>query len=358
MRPHKALPLLIAIAALTGCDQDIESIKSSRLEFNDTYTIDQAFSNREICEHVTWTTKKDSRDRKLVQYRCEIKGASEYIRAQKEQTRLQIANETEANKEFLARKESEAREAYLKEQESNHRLKESTDTTPESIEKQVQNSPEVKNIKNLLSSLNQKEAQGFSISSDAKNYLSLSSKTEKLSDISQKLGFQKARAASRPSFSKSAEKDNEYIENLSKQYKEEAKRLIPIINSELELTIKSKTEEIIKDAKLALQESEYREEKALERYEQARIETQEKSKLADLKALKRIAEVDQNPAIEKVTEIFEWVIKGDEIEIVNRKIEHTDSNSKASARSLDIMAGLRQVYENDARNYADFSFFR
>lgn len=58
---------------LSGCsDPNIDYIKSARLDTDTTFTIEQAFDNRELCEGVNWISKTDNRDRVIVEYQCEL----------------------------------------------------------------------------------------------------------------------------------------------------------------------------------------------------------------------------------------------------------------------------------------------
>lgn len=76
-RKYSTLAIFLTLL-ISGCSEDINSVKSSRLYFNDAYTIDEAFSNRKICKSVKWETVTDPRGRNLVQYKCELRGAKTY----------------------------------------------------------------------------------------------------------------------------------------------------------------------------------------------------------------------------------------------------------------------------------------
>lgn len=67
LRKITLAPLLAL--TLSGCNDAIDTVKSSRMEINDQYTVDQAFSNRSLCESVDWDVITDDRNRELVQYK-------------------------------------------------------------------------------------------------------------------------------------------------------------------------------------------------------------------------------------------------------------------------------------------------
>jgi hypothetical protein len=65
----------LASMALAGCgNSDISKVKAMKFDANPTYTIDQAFGHRKVCESVKWDTLVDERSRNLVEYRCTFKG--------------------------------------------------------------------------------------------------------------------------------------------------------------------------------------------------------------------------------------------------------------------------------------------
>ena len=76
----RAFLLLVASALISGCfSSDIETIKKGRLDGYADYTIGQAFENRKICSSTQWSEFKDSRERNIVRYQCELKGVREFL---------------------------------------------------------------------------------------------------------------------------------------------------------------------------------------------------------------------------------------------------------------------------------------
>ncbi|HIE5609108.1 TPA: hypothetical protein ACXNRP_001934 [Pseudomonas aeruginosa] len=73
--------------ALAGCNEAIDTVKNGRMKINEQYTVDQAFSNRSICDSVDWDVITDDRDRELVQYKCRITGIESYYEQEKQRIR-------------------------------------------------------------------------------------------------------------------------------------------------------------------------------------------------------------------------------------------------------------------------------
>lgn len=69
-----------AVVFLSGCgDKSIENVKETYLEFDPSQSISQALDHRRICEATKWESYKDSKDRNIVQYKCEIKNTESYF---------------------------------------------------------------------------------------------------------------------------------------------------------------------------------------------------------------------------------------------------------------------------------------
>lgn len=73
--------------ALAGCNEAIDTVKNGRMKINEQYTVDQAFSNRSICDSVEWDVITDDRNRELVQYKCHITGIESYYAQEKQRIR-------------------------------------------------------------------------------------------------------------------------------------------------------------------------------------------------------------------------------------------------------------------------------
>lgn len=74
---------LSTFALLAGCfDNNIDTVREARFNMEPSFTIGQALDNRPLCQSHTWDEVQDSKNRTVVEYRCEIKGAREYFAKQ------------------------------------------------------------------------------------------------------------------------------------------------------------------------------------------------------------------------------------------------------------------------------------
>ncbi|MDA0127313.1 hypothetical protein OH458_04430 [Vibrio sp. MarTm2] len=88
---------VVATVSLSGCEGDIESLQDQPfsyinidnevIQYERSFTIEQAFNNRQICEEVNWETFEDSRERIIVQYQCDFKQLTNAINTQVEDER-------------------------------------------------------------------------------------------------------------------------------------------------------------------------------------------------------------------------------------------------------------------------------
>lgn len=60
--------------ALYGCQDDpIDIVKESKFPLDPTYTVEQVFENRKLCDSISWEDFENERGRITVEYRCSIK---------------------------------------------------------------------------------------------------------------------------------------------------------------------------------------------------------------------------------------------------------------------------------------------
>ncbi|MCE7510709.1 hypothetical protein [Alloalcanivorax xenomutans] len=78
MLPPKVTTILLLSLLIIGCSSDVDTVRKGRLQDFPEYTVSQALENRDICEDTSWTTFTDSRGRKIVRYKCEMKGIEKY----------------------------------------------------------------------------------------------------------------------------------------------------------------------------------------------------------------------------------------------------------------------------------------
>lgn len=90
---------ILSTIILSGCsDSNIDYIKSSRLNADETFTIEQAFDNRKLCDDVAWVSATDDRDRVIVQYQCKLVKPIAAIK-ELDEKRLESATNSRANLE-------------------------------------------------------------------------------------------------------------------------------------------------------------------------------------------------------------------------------------------------------------------
>lgn len=72
--------LLLLSAVISGCgSSNIDAIKESAFAVDESFTVAQALDGRPICSDHSWDEYEDDRGRLVVEYSCEMKGASEYF---------------------------------------------------------------------------------------------------------------------------------------------------------------------------------------------------------------------------------------------------------------------------------------
>jgi hypothetical protein len=87
--------IICAAPLLTGCGNSaISKVKKSSLDIDPTYTIEQAFENRPVCDDSEWDSFSDDKGRTVVQHNCELKDVESYFN---EQLNLFIENATKQN---------------------------------------------------------------------------------------------------------------------------------------------------------------------------------------------------------------------------------------------------------------------
>lgn len=90
LRKLMLVPLLPM--ALTGCNDDIDTVKNARMQVSGQFTIDQAFSHRDVCKSVDWEVITDDRNRKLVQYKCHIADIEPYYENERQRQKNNLVS--------------------------------------------------------------------------------------------------------------------------------------------------------------------------------------------------------------------------------------------------------------------------
>lgn len=102
---------------LTGCGNSaISKVKKSSLDIDPTYTIEQAFENRPVCDDSEWDSFSDDKGRTVVQHNCVLKDAESYFEEQADISAEKINKKYEYLIESLifAKEFSQKREDYFR----------------------------------------------------------------------------------------------------------------------------------------------------------------------------------------------------------------------------------------------------
>ena len=76
---HKKLLTLASATLLSACSNEhIDTVKNMEFELDPTYTYEQAFSNRPVCDSSGWDSFEDNKGRLFVEYTCELNEAEEF----------------------------------------------------------------------------------------------------------------------------------------------------------------------------------------------------------------------------------------------------------------------------------------
>ena len=87
-----------------------------------------------------------------------------------------------------------------------------------------------------------------------------------------------------------------------------------------------------------------------------KLERQYETQLAELEAerVNKLAGFENAATIESVAEIFQWVVKGEEIELVWSGLEGTYSDGQVNNFDhANRLGSLRDVYSNTAKTYRE-----
>ncbi|BFI95973.1 MAG: hypothetical protein RSP_14830 [Rhodanobacter sp.] len=77
---RQAVLVFAMTMAIAGCgNSDINAVKKQTLGQDQSYTVEQAFDNRKVCDSVKWDEITDDRGRKIVEYRCTFNGVDDYF---------------------------------------------------------------------------------------------------------------------------------------------------------------------------------------------------------------------------------------------------------------------------------------
>ncbi|WP_266181906.1 hypothetical protein [Dyella humicola] len=82
MEKLKVAAIATICALLAGCGSSaVSAVKDMKFDLDPTFTVGQILDNRSVCESKSWKATKDDRGRTVVEYRCDLKNASEPLKS-------------------------------------------------------------------------------------------------------------------------------------------------------------------------------------------------------------------------------------------------------------------------------------
>ncbi|HBO4162237.1 TPA: hypothetical protein L4U03_002982 [Pseudomonas aeruginosa] len=315
--------------ALAGCNEAIDTVKNGRMKINEQYTVDQAFSNRSICDSVDWDVITDDRDRELVQYKCRITGIESYYEQEKQRIRENLLSGFDMQRSAAqvhlepARMEVEAAENALNKPRPTNNATLNSDRLTDLLAREE-----------LLS----ENAPSRSL----QNY----SGSPEVASAAQRYFLSYVRDPASPQFAAHKQNEQELLramaterEKVQAQIAEERARLSEVQNA--------RGQESVAHAQQRLN-------RATELYENLQNSVAAKLEELDAQHAVRLEQLDNAATIESVAEIFEWVVKDDEIELVWSGLEGTYSDGQIKRFGhIDRLSSLQDVYRNNVKTYSD-----
>lgn len=332
MNLRKILLVTLLPVALTGCNEAIDTVKSARMAINEQYTVDEAFSNRDICDRVDWEVVTDDRSRELVQYTCRIADTKTFYENEWQRQKDYLVHELESKqppiKPFLdgARQELEAAERAL-----------NKPTPTSSAPLESERLAELQSLSEMLDENPPSRA--------LQNY-SHTPIVKEVAELSRRYHNGYVRDPADRQFA--AHKQNE---NALRQAIEAARQQVQAAIEEERVRLAGVQQARGNDsAAYALQ----RVSKAREALE--KLEKQYETQLAELETerVNKLAGFESAATIASVAEIFQWVVKGEEIELVWSGLEGTYSDGQVTNFDhANRLGSLRDVYSNTAKTYRE-----
>lgn len=326
--------------ALTGCNEAVNTVKNARMQVNEQYTVDQAFSHRDICASVDWNVITDDRGRELVQYTCQIADIAPYYETAKKQQREHLLSVFDTdNRVAQVNLASTQQEVESAEQALNT----PSPTGPELESEQL---IQLKDLAEILSddSLNR--------ALELRNRYTL--------PIGQELIGLSRRYFDQQLWIKGNGSQSASPERLA-AYQQAETDLRQAIHANYTAVQAALTEE--RNRLTAIQQgrqeqqsrfSQQRLQKARDAYE--RLQRSVESQLAELEVTHatRLKQFDNAATIKSVADRYQWVVKGRQIELVWSGLESTYTDGKVkTSKHPDPQGSLRDVYSNMPKTYTD-----
>ncbi|MDF3932178.1 hypothetical protein [Pseudomonas citronellolis] len=330
LRKLMLVPLLPM--ALTGCNDDIDTVKNARMQVNEQFTIDQAFSNRNICKSVDWEIITDDRNRKLVQYKCHIADIEPYYENERQRQKNNLvsylASQQPQIKPFLesARVELESAEKSLNAPVLNK--------TPLEIDR-------LSALLNLSEMLNEnppwKSLRGY---------------------VNPPIGQELVSLSQRFYNQYPPDKSNPQRFAAYQQAEQELLQAIATVRPQLQAAIEEERARLAGIQQTRGNESSAYAQQRLAKAREAmdKLQGQYETQLAALDAerAQKLAAFDNAATIESVAEVFQWVVKGEQVELVWSGLEGDYSDGQVKRFGHENRLGsLRDVYSNTAKTYAE-----
>ena len=341
MSLQKIILMALLPVALTGCNDALNTVKNGRMKVNEKYTVAEAFGNRDICSSVDWDVIKDDRGREVVQYKCHLTDISSYYDMEKKRRRENLLSIFDTERRVAqvplepARLELEsAEQAAISPTPANNTALES--------ELLVQ----LNELNGILSDTSLKQALQL------RNRYSLPIGQE-LIDLSRRYFDQDLWIKANGAQNASPERLAAY-----KQTENELRQAMQF-NQEKVLTAMEQERARLNGVQQSrgAESATYAQQRAIKAHDAyAKLQSSVESQLAELDAsqVSRLKQFDNAATVVSVAEVFQWIVKGDQIDVVWSGLESTYSDGQVkSSKHSDLGGSLRDIYSNAPKTYSD-----
>jgi len=317
--------------ALAGCNESIDTVKNARMKVNEQYSIDQAFSNRDICDSVEWEVITDNRDRELVQYKCHITDTEAFYKTEYDRQKNYLVRYYETVQPAV----TPHLEGWQQELESaENALNQPAPTSSAPLE-----SDRLAELQNL--------SQMLSENPPPRSLYSNLPLAQDVVVLTQRYYVGYVQDPRSPRFNEHKQTENELrlaieatLPKIQAAIEEERARLAGVQQARGAESVAYAQERVRKAQEtIAQMESQYE-------TQQAALEAERSQKMAEF----------ENAAfIESVAEVFQWVVKGEQIELVWSGLEgiYSDGETRTFSHGNGALGSLRDIYGNTPKAYAE-----
>lgn len=327
--------------ALTGCNDALTAVKNARMKVNDKYTVVEAFGNRDICSSVDWDVIKDDRGREVVQYKCHLTDTSSYYDMEKKRQREDLLSAFDVERR-VAQVPLETARLELEYAEKSAISPTPANSTPPESELLIQ----LNELNEILSDASLKQALQL------RNKYSLPIGQE-LIDLSRRYFDQDLWIKSNGAQNASPERLAAY-----KQAENNLRQAMQV-NQEKVLTAMDQERARLNGVQQSrgADSTAYAQQRAIKAHDAyAKLQSSVESQLAELDAsqVSRLKQFDNAATVKSVSEVFQWIVKGDQIEVVWSGLEGTYSDGKVkNSKHNDLGGSLRDIYNNTPKTYSE-----